>query len=731
MTSPDNQVLMGTVKNLTFRNEETGYFVARVMVRGEERTVTGYTPIIHAGEHLEAKGKFVSSKWGPQFKADSVQTSAPKDMAGIEKYLSSGAIDGIGKVYAKKLVAAFGARVFDVIEQEPHLLNDVPGIGKKKASSIVSCIKEAVSVRQLKVFLLQHGMTESAINRVYKKYGEEATEKLKKNPYLLCRDIWGIGFAKADAFARSTGITADSEFRIRAGLQHVVRLAVQQGSCGVPHDTLVEKASQGLNLEIQYILPQLQKEVEEQQLVKDVAAGETCYFPPFIYHAERSIAGALIAKARATAADIAPIGNAEAALLHAEMEIGLTLEETQKKAVLAALANPLCVITGGPGTGKTTITRTIIEILEAENLMVQIATPTGKSARRASAATGREAKTVHRVLEIGRDGKFKRNEGNPLDCDVLVVDELSMVDVQLFYALMRAVPPHCRVLLVGDVDQLPSVGPGKVLADIIDSGVIPLVRLTEIFRQAKTSKIIMNAHKVNSGSAPDSGWPLGADFGFLDKYDDREKDRTDDALVELVADMWKKNYDPIVDVQVLTPMRKGPLGSIALNEKLRARLNSETAEKLQVGIHSFWIGDKVMQLRNNYEKEVFNGDIGLVESVNHKDKTMVVRFEDRTATYKFNELEELTLAYAITIHKSQGSEFPVVVMPIDTSHFMMLKRNLVYTGITRAKKLMVMLGSKKAAWMSVQNTQTEERYSRLREWLVAANEEVAAPAKAA
>jgi exodeoxyribonuclease V alpha subunit len=494
-----------------------------------------------------------------------------------------------------------------------------------------------------------------------------------------------------------------------------VRESVGRGSCGIPHDKLVEGTSLLLGLTYEQVQAGIERELASCALIKDVAAGEECYFAKVVYAAEKNIADLLLKRKAAGVTEA--IDKLELRLLDAEMEIGISLEETQKRAVLAALENVVCVITGGPGTGKTTITKTIVTILEDAGLRVMIAAPTGKASRRASEATGREATTIHRALEIGKNGKFKRNKENPLECDVLVVDEMSMVDVSLFNNVMNALPDGCRLLLVGDVDQLPSVGAGKVLKDILDSKVIPTVKLTEVFRQAKTSKIVMNAHTVNTGNAPESGWAAGADFGFLDHYLDREKDKTDEALVALVRDMWKKGFDPIKDVQVLTPMKRGALGTLALNEKLREVLNPNPAEKLQLGSLSFWSGDKVMQTKNNYDKDVFNGDIGVVSEINQKDKTLTVLYDERKATYRFNELDELVLAYAITIHKSQGSEFLVVVMPLDTSHFMMLKRNLVYTGITRAKKLMVMIGSKKAAWMAVQDTQVAERYSRLKEWL--------------
>jgi len=720
MTSPD--IVRGTVKIVTFRNEENGYFVAKLTSsdgKGEQ-AVVGYSPVLNIGMHVEAKGTWTRSNWGQQLKATEVLVSTPKDLLGIEKYLGSGAFFGIGPGAAKKMVAALGTKVFQIIREEPEKLFEIKGIGKKKAQSIIDGYREGEAKAEIMVFLHQQGLSTSKADKIYKKYGDDTVKKVKKNPYLMTDDIWGLGFKTADATAQNMGVLLDSPYRIHSGIIHVVREAVKKGSCGVPHERLVEEASLLLGLTYEQIEDGLKLELTNKTLVLDTAAGEQCYFAPALYAAEKNIATQLL---RRLAIGITPgseIDDVEQRLFNAEMEIGITLEATQRDAVRAALANIICVITGGPGTGKTTITKTIVTILEAVGLEVHIAAPTGKASRRASEATGRVATTLHRLLEIGRDGKFKRNRDNPLDCDVLVVDESSMVDVGMMNNLVNALPEGARLLLVGDKDQLDSVGAGQVLRDILESKAIPTVKLTEVFRQAKTSKIVMNAHSVNSGYAPESGWKEGSDFGFLDHYADKEKDRTDDALVKLVLDMRKRGFDPIKDVQVLTPMRKGMLGAIPLNLKLREALNPSPAVKLELGPYSFWTGDKVMQRKNNYEKDVFNGDVGLVSAIDMELKSLYVTFEDgRKAEYKFNELDELELAYAMTIHKSQGSEFPVVVMPLDMSHFVMLKRNLVYTGITRAKKLMLMIGSKKAAWTAVQDAKVPERYSRLKEWLVA------------
>lgn len=714
------QALNGVVKLITFQNEENGYFVATVTTptNPDGHKVTGYAATINVGMYMEATGTWVPSNWGRQFKASKVTMATPQDLAGIEKYLASKAFNGIGPGVAKKMTAAFGTRVFEVVRETPEQLYTVKGIGKAKADAVITGVREGEAKIDIMSFLYQQGLSTSKADKVYKKYGDDAIKKVKKNPYLMTDDIWGMGFKTADEVAQRMGVARDSEYRIHSGIIHVVRESVGKGSCGVPRGLMVEQASQLLGLDYELIEAGLERELQTGALILDDAAGEQCYFARVVYAAEKNIATLLLNRLKAGAAS--EIDNIEQRLFQAELDIGITLEKTQKNAVRAALENVVCVITGGPGTGKTTITKTIVTILEDAGLNVQIAAPTGKASRRASEATGRPATTIHRLLEIGKNGKFKRNKDNPLDCDVLVLDEMSMVDVSMTNNVVGALPKNCRLLMVGDVDQLLPVGAGKVLKDVIDSGRIPTVKLTEVFRQAKTSKIVQNAHLVNNGHAPESGWAEGSDFGFLDTYLDKEADKTDQALVDLVKNLWKRGYDPIKDVQVLCPMRKGALGTIALNEKLREVLNPTADAKLDFGKSAFWSGDKVMQTKNNYEKGVFNGDIGIISDINVKDRSVTVAYDDErpAIVYKYGELDEIVLAYAITIHKSQGSEFPVVVMPLDTSHFVMLKRNLVYTGITRAKKLMLMIGSKKAAWMAVQDTQVAERYSRLKEWLI-------------
>jgi len=717
--------LQGVVKTLTYVNPENGYFVAKVTVAGKgEKTVVGNAPVINIGEHIIAKGSWHSSNWGPQFKAVDVDLSAPTMLEGIEKYLAS-AIEGIGKGYAKKLVQFLGERVFEVIENTPEDLKNIPGIGPKRATSIVAAYAEQKAIRSIMVFLHKSGLSASRAKRVYDKYGDDAVEKIKQNPYLLCRDIWGIGFSTADGVAMKQGIAPTSEYRVRAGIQHTLIEANGQGSCGLPLAQVREKAAELLEVDYELIDRCIQYEIESQDAVKDTSDGEVCLFLPKVYKEERYIAKRLLAMAAKT--PVKPITNIDQAVNDAEVEIGLMLEEAQRDAVRTALASQVCVITGGPGTGKTTITRTLLQVFADSGLKVRLlCAPTGKAAKRAAEATGEEAKTIHRTLVMEKSGQFKHHDKNPLECDVFVIDESSMVDVPLMSSVCSALPTNARFIIIGDVDQLPSVGPGKVLADIISSEAIPCVRLKTIFRQAATSQIITNAHAINRGELPYLGWKEGSDFCFTnispkDPKDENEKKKArltiESELLRLARDMYKLGYDPIREVQILAPMRKGLLGVESLNLKLQEILNPMPAAELELWGTKWRTGDKVMQLRNNYDKNVYNGDIGFVTMLDKESRTVMVDFDGVEVAYKANELDELTLAYAFTIHKSQGSEFPVVIMPLDTSHFTMLRRNLFYTGVTRAKKLCVVVGQPYAAKMAVEKAQNDERYTRLKEWL--------------
>lgn len=735
-TAPNKPVdqLAGTVKHLTYVNEETGYFVARVLVPGKgEQTVTGTTPVIHPGEEIRATGNWTTSTWGKQFKATSVALAPPTMLEGIEKYLSS-RVAGVGKGFAKKLVSEFGEDVFTVIENEPDRLAKVKGIGPKRAEALIAAYNEQSATREILLFLHKVGLSSALANRVYKVLGEGAIKLIRENPYRLCREIHGIGFLKADAIASKQGISPQSEFRVRAGIHHVLDEAVGAGSCGLPIAIVLERGSELLGVDYDLLERCIELELASRGLVKDLASGQDCLFRPGVYAAEQSLAKAILDLAKRVPAR--PVHNLDSRINDAEVELDIVLGDSQREAARVVLSSTVCVLTGGPGTGKTTITQLILKVLEdnADPIYggsgvspdITLAAPTGKAAKRASEATGRPAATVHRVLEMDRDGSFKHNEKKRLEGDIFVADEFSMADVFLGDAYIKAIPSHGRLIIVGDVDQLESVGPGKVLSDLIESGVIPVVRLVDVYRQAAKSDIIKNAHAINRGEMPRLGYVEGSDFCFnvieaKDKDNDEQKREAratiQKEIVRTCRDMYKLGYDPIADVQVLSPMRKGSLGVEMFNTLLQAALNPHPRVTLEAWGNKWCTGDKVMQLRNNYDKEVFNGDVGRISDIDVQNKVISVDYSERIVEYRSNELDELTLAYAMSIHRSQGSEFPVVVMPVDYSHFKMLKRNLFYTGVTRARKLFVGYGSKAAVRQSVQTNQSEDRYSRLKEWL--------------
>jgi exodeoxyribonuclease V alpha subunit len=717
--------LTGVIKTVTYHNEETGYFVVKVDVSGKgERTVTGTTPVIHVGELLTATGVVTPSKWGMQLKASRVQLSVPDGLEGIEKWLAN-AIDGIGKGFAKKMAEQFGRDVYRIIEEEPERLLEIKRLGKSKADAIVAGYHERKGKREIEEFLFKVGLSPKRATRVFERYGADAVEKIKANPYLLCRDVWGIGFKTADEAARKQGIPADSEYRVRAGIQHVLTEAQGRGSCGIPVDVMLERASELMRVDYDLIERCIQFEIEADEVVRDGSNGIECLFSRKVYDAENELAELLMKHANRVVAH--KIADVDSSILDAELNLGITLDETQRDAVRAALLSQVVVITGGPGTGKTTITQVILEVMKSEGLEpILLAAPTGKAAKRAAEATGFDSSTLHRMLEMQRNGGFKYNKANPLEAECITLDETSMVDIFLCVSVLRALPANARLLIIGDENQLSSVGVGKVLGDIIASGAVPTVKLTKVFRQAAQSDIVRAAHAVNAGEMPELGYKEGSDFCFTNisprnPKDESEKEKVREQIeaevLRLARDMYKLGYDPIKEVQVLAPMRRGTLGFASLNVRLQAILNPTPAAKVEWNKSLWGTGDKVMQLRNNYDKAVFNGDIGYIDAIDTSTATLTVQYDDRFVVYKFSELDELTLAYAFSIHKSQGSEFPVVIMPIDTSHYMMLQRAVIYTGMTRAKKLCVCVGQPLALQMAVRNAQNDERYTRLKELL--------------
>ncbi len=713
------EVLAGLVERVTFHSTESGFCVLRVKARGHRDLVTtvGHAAMISAGEWVTASGSWINDRnHGLQFKAHFLKTHAPSTLDGIEKYLGSGMIRGIGPVYAKRLVKMFGKDVFDIIEAEPERLREVEGIGPKRADKITSGWADQKVIREIMVFLHQHGVGTARAVRIFKTYGTDAVQIMSENPYRLAKDIRGIGFRTADLIAEKLGIEKTAMIRVRAGISFALTEAMGDGHCGLPRADLIGLAGKLLEVPAPLIENALAEELAEETVTADCVGDADCIFLTGLYLAERGIAEQL---KRICAGSLPwPDIDADKALPWIEQKTGLSLAESQAEAVRLALKSKVMVVTGGPGVGKTTIVNSILRILAAKHVKLLLCAPTGRAAKRMTEATGMEAKTIHRLLEF--DPKafgFKRDLENPLECDLLVVDESSMVDVSLMQSLMKAVPSHAALLIVGDIDQLPSVGPGQVLADIIGSGAVPVVRLTEVFRQAAQSKIITTAHAINAGRLPDLTPPEGdTDFYFVPAAD---PEQAVPRIVELVSKRIprKFGFDPIKDVQVLCPMNRGGVGARSLNIELQAALNPAGEKKVERFGWTFAPGDKVMQIENDYDKDVYNGDIGMIEDVDLDEGEVAVSFDDRTVTFVFGELDTLVPAYAATIHKSQGSEYPAVVIPVMTQHYAMLQRNLIYTGVTRGKKLVVLVGQKKAVAIAVKNVSGRRRWSKLDEWL--------------
>ncbi|WP_230312595.1 SF1B family DNA helicase RecD2 [Paracoccus lichenicola] len=653
------EVLAGLVERVTFHSPESGFCVLRVKARGHRDliTVVGHAAMISAGEWITASGLWLNDRThGLQFKAQFLKTSAPSSIEGIEKYLGSGMIRGIGPVYARRLVKAFGTDVLDIIEAEPERLREVGGIGPVRAAKIIAGWADQKVIREIMVFLHQHGVGTARAVRIFKTYGTDAVQVMSENPYRLARDIRGIGFRTADLLAGKLGIEKTASIRVRAGVSFALSEAMGDGHCGLPRAELTGLAEKLLEVPPALIVSAIGEELAEGSVTADRVGEADCIFLTGLYQAERAIAGHLERLRRGPLPW--PAIDADRALPWIETRTGLSLAPSQAEAIRLALRSKVTVITGGPGVGKTTIVNAILRILAAKGVKLLLAAPTGRAAKRMTETTGLEARTIHRLLEFDPKAfAFKRNEDSPLDCDLLVIDETSMVDVPLMQSLMKALPPSAALLMVGDIDQLPSVGPGQVLADIIGSAAVPVVRLTEVFRQAAQSKIITTAHAINAGRLPDLAPPEGeADFYFVPARDPEEAVAR---IVELVSRRIPRRFglDPIKDIQVLCPMNRGGVGARSLNIELQKALNPAGENKVERFGWTFAPGDKVMQVENDYDKDVYNGDIGTIEDVDADEGEVAVRFDDRTVTFAFGELDTLVPAYAATIHKSQGSEY--------------------------------------------------------------------------
>ena len=715
MTDTPTEYLSGSVDRVTFHSEESGFCVLRVKVKGKRDliTVIGAAASITPGEFIDCMGIWHNDKThGLQFKANTLKVVPPTTIEGIEKYLGSGMVKGIGPHFAKVLVKAFKEQVFEVIETEPERLKSLPGIGPKRIDKITSAWAEQKAIRDIMVFLQSHGVGTGRAVRIYKTYGDNSITKVSENPYRLALDIHGIGFKTADTIAQRIGIAPDSLIRAQAGVRHVLQEFSGDGHCAAYWDTLVQEASTLLQIDQPIIEQAILAEIEAENLIQEEQDGKPVLFLTPLQRAEQGIASSIkrLLDGHPPWSDIQP----DKAIPWVEQKTGLELSPSQQQAVRLALTSKVLVITGGPGVGKTTLVNSILLILRAKALNVTLCAPTGRAAKRLSESTGLEAKTVHRLLEFDPQSfGFKRNKDNPLETELLVIDESSMVDVALMNRLLSAVPDKAGLLIVGDVDQLPSVGPGSVLADIIDSGVVPTVRLTEIFRQAATSRIITNAHRINKGQQPlnAEGKEL-SDFYFIPGDTPEE---IHSKLIQVVTERIPKRFslDPIKDIQVLTPMNRGGLGSHSLNSELQAKLNGSAEPKVTRFGVTFSPGDKVIQTVNNYDKEVFNGDIGRIREIGPEEASLLIEYDGRDVAYEFSELDEVQLAYATSIHKSQGSEYPAVVIPLAMQHYTLLERNLIYTGVTRGKKLVIIIGQPKALAMAVKNRKATRRLTRL------------------